>query len=89
MVFCSSTVIDLNQHAETRLLNEETVDEMLAQKEQGLGWFKTGDYWGHDGGDPGCSTEMMFNPKTKIGLIDLRKRRCRIEAGERSSPGQG
>ena len=37
--------------------------------EQGLGWFKTGDYWGHDGGDPGCSTEMMFNPKTKVGFI--------------------
>jgi CubicO group peptidase (beta-lactamase class C family) len=54
---------------ETRLLTEETVNEMLAQKEQGLGWFKTGDYWGHDGGDPGCSTEMMFNPKTKVGFI--------------------
>jgi CubicO group peptidase (beta-lactamase class C family) len=55
--------------AETQLLNEETVDEMLARREQGLGWFKTGDYWGHDGGDPGCSTEMMFNPNNKIGFI--------------------
>ena len=54
---------------ETRLLNEETVNEMFAQDEQGLGWFKTGHYWGHDGGDPGCSTEMMFNPKSKIGFI--------------------
>ena len=55
--------------AETQLLNEETVDEMLAQRDQGLGWFKTGDYWGHDGGDPGCSTEMMFNPNNKVGFI--------------------
>jgi CubicO group peptidase (beta-lactamase class C family) len=55
--------------AETQLLNEETVDEMLAQREQGLGWIKTGDYWGHDGGDPGCSTEMMFNPDNKVGFI--------------------
>ncbi len=55
--------------ADTQLLNEETVDEMLAQREQGLGWFKTGDYWGHDGGDPGCSTEMMFNPNNKVGFI--------------------
>ncbi len=54
---------------EVWLLKEETVNEMLAQTGQGLGWFKTGDYWGHDGGDPGCSTEMMFNPSTKIGLI--------------------
>jgi CubicO group peptidase (beta-lactamase class C family) len=54
---------------EAQLLKEETVNEMLAGKEQGLGWFKTGDYWGHDGGDPGCSTEMMFNPKTKVGFI--------------------
>jgi CubicO group peptidase (beta-lactamase class C family) len=53
----------------TQLLEEESVNEMLADKEQGLGWFKTGDYWGHDGRDPGCSTEMMFNPKTKLGFI--------------------
>ena len=49
--------------------SRETVNEMLNDKEQGLGWFKTGDYWGHDGRDPGCSTEMMFNPKTKVGFI--------------------
>ncbi len=54
---------------ETRWLNEETVNEMLAQSGQGLGWFKTGDYWSQDGGDPGCSAKMMFNPKTKVGFI--------------------
>ena len=54
---------------ETRLLEEETVNEMLSDKGRGLSWFRTGDYWGHDGNDPGCSTEMMFNPKTKVGFI--------------------
>jgi CubicO group peptidase (beta-lactamase class C family) len=54
---------------ETQLLKEATVNEMLTGKVQGLGWFRNGDYWGHDGGDPGCSTEMMFNPRTKVGFI--------------------
>jgi CubicO group peptidase (beta-lactamase class C family) len=54
---------------ETQLLKEETVNEMLSDKGRGLSWFRTGDYWGHDGNDPGCSTEMMFNPKTKVGFI--------------------
>jgi len=51
---------------ETQVLKEPTVNEMLTQK---LGWLKTGDYWGHDGSDPGCSTEVWFSPKTKVGLI--------------------
>jgi len=50
-----------------RLLKEETVNEMLSGK--GLCWLKTGDYWGHDGSDPGCETEVMFNPAAKVGLI--------------------
>ena len=51
---------------ETQVLKEGTVNEMLTQK---LGWFMTGDYWGHDGSDPGCSTEVALNPKTKVGFI--------------------
>ena len=50
-----------------QLLREETVNEMLSGK--GLCWFRNGDYWGHGGGDPGCVTEIMFNPKTKVGFI--------------------
>lgn len=50
----------------TQLLKAETVGEMLAEE---LAWFKTGRYWGHDGGDPGCSTEMMFDPAAKAGFI--------------------
>jgi CubicO group peptidase (beta-lactamase class C family) len=54
---------------ETQLLEEETVKEMLPDKGAGLAWFRSGDYWGHDGSDPGCATEMMFSPRTKVGLI--------------------
>lgn len=50
-----------------QLLGEETVNEMLSGK--GLCWCRTGDYWGHDGSDPGCETEIMLNPETKIGFI--------------------
>ena len=56
-------------NGDTRLLKRETINEMLSGKKQGLGWFRTGDYWGHDGGDPGYSTEMMFDPETKVGFI--------------------
>jgi CubicO group peptidase (beta-lactamase class C family) len=59
-------IMDGGRFEEAQVLKEETVNEMLAQK---LGWFKTGQYWGHDGSDPGCSTEASVNPKTKIGLI--------------------
>jgi CubicO group peptidase (beta-lactamase class C family) len=54
---------------EAQLLKTETVDEMLDGNGRGLAWFKRGDYWGHDGSDPGCSTEMLFNPKSKVGFI--------------------
>lgn len=50
-----------------QLLKEETVKEMLSGK--GLCWFRAGDYWGHDGSDPGCETEIQFNPKTRVGFI--------------------
>jgi CubicO group peptidase (beta-lactamase class C family) len=52
-----------------QLLDAGTVDEMLPQSGQGLGWFKTGDYWGHDGGDPGCATLMLLDLKSKTGLV--------------------
>jgi CubicO group peptidase (beta-lactamase class C family) len=56
-------------NGDTRLLKRETVSEMLHGKEQGLCWCKTDGYWGHDGNDPGCSTEMMFDLETKVGFI--------------------
>ena len=49
------------------LLKEETVNEMLSGK--GLCWFRAGAYWGHDGSDPGCETEMQFNPEARVGFI--------------------
>jgi CubicO group peptidase (beta-lactamase class C family) len=62
-------MVNGGRFGEVQLLKEETVDEMLGGKGQGLGWFKTGDYWRHDGSDPGCSTDMMLNPETKVGFI--------------------
>jgi CubicO group peptidase (beta-lactamase class C family) len=59
-------VMNGGQFEETQVLKEGTVNEMLTQR---LGWFRTGDYRGHDGSDPGCSTEVTLNPKTKVGLI--------------------
>ena len=62
-----------------RVLREQTVAEMLDGNERGLGWLKYGDYWGHDGEDPGCSTEMMFDPKRKVGLIILANANVNLE----------
>jgi CubicO group peptidase (beta-lactamase class C family) len=53
--------------AGAQLLREETVNEMLSGK--GLCWFRAGAYWGHDGSDPGCETEMQFNLDTRVGYI--------------------
>ncbi len=50
-----------------QLLKEETVTEMLSGR--GLCWFRKGTYWGHDGGDPGCETELQFNPEIRVGYI--------------------
>lgn len=54
-----------------RILEPETVATMLPPKERGLGWFRKKDFWGHDGSDPGCASEMWFNRKTNVGFVIL------------------
>lgn len=54
---------------QTQLLREETVREMLTGRKQGLAWSRMDDFWGHDGSDPGCSTQMMFDTEDQIGFI--------------------
>jgi len=54
---------------QTQLLKEQTVREMLSGKKQGLAWSREDDYWGHDGGDPGCSTQLLFDPRERLGFI--------------------
>jgi CubicO group peptidase (beta-lactamase class C family) len=54
---------------QSRLLQADTVKEMLPDRGPGLAWFRSGPYWGHDGGDPGCSTELLFDPRAKVGVI--------------------
>jgi len=59
-----------------RILQKETVRTMLSEKHfgQGLCWFslklRNGDpAWGHGGGDPGISTQMLFRPQDGVGVI--------------------
>ncbi len=55
----------------TQFLKEQTVREMLTGRKQGLGWARTDDFWGHDGGDPGCSTQLLFDTEDQVGYIVL------------------
>ncbi len=59
-----------------RILKEETVQSMLSNEHfgRGLCWYeyklKSGDTaWGHSGGDPGISTQMLFRPQDGVGVI--------------------
>jgi CubicO group peptidase (beta-lactamase class C family) len=59
-----------------RLLKKETIQTMLSNEHLGRGlcWYelklKNGDAaWGHGGGDPGISTQMMFRPGDDVGVI--------------------
>ena len=59
-----------------RILKKETVQMMLSDAHfgRGLCWsalkLKNGDAaWGHGGGDPGISTQMLFRPKDGVGVI--------------------
>lgn len=60
----------------SRILKESTIEKMLTlqlddNNSQGLCWSKSEfeSLWGHSGGDPGVSTNMYFNPDTKVGVI--------------------
>lgn len=64
-----------------RILEPATVQTMLTSQipgikpSQGLIWYKKwiGGYlhWGHNGGDQGVTTEMMYCPDLEIGLVVL------------------
>ena len=69
-------IMNGGEYKGVRILKESTLKMMLktqieAYKSQGLCWenldFKS--LWGHDGGDPGVTTFMFFNPSTKLGVI--------------------
>jgi len=59
-----------------RILQKETIASMLSDKHLGRGlcWYqqkyKGGiSTWGHGGGDPGISTQMLYIPEDDIGVI--------------------
>jgi len=57
-----------------QLLQSTTVDEMLksqtsASSGQGLIWYQNSLGWGHSGSDPGISSEIGFDPDTKVGVL--------------------
>ena len=65
----------------TRLLSEDTVDEMLTLQvpdlddTMGLIWYswELGDdtVWGHNGGDDGVATEILFRKSDGVGVVLL------------------
>lgn len=63
------------QHGEDRILSASAVDELgrvqypSLDDTQGLLWYYDfGDRWiGHDGGDPGTSSMLFFDPATGVG----------------------
>ena len=74
-VFCSDGMSNGHQ-----ILSAETVQEMLQSQipdidpSVGLHFFKPDDkssLWGHDGGESGVSTNVLFDPNTGIGVIIL------------------
>jgi len=59
-----------------RILKKATIQTMLSDEHfgRGLCWsalkLKNGDTaWGHGGGDPGISTQMLFRSKDGVGVI--------------------
>jgi len=56
------------------ILKEQTLNKMLnsqnsSDHNHGFCWYKKGQFWGHNGIDPGVQTEMFFEPETNIGII--------------------
>jgi CubicO group peptidase (beta-lactamase class C family) len=64
-------IMNKGVHKETRILNEETVIDMLTPDyiDSYTKFWGIGDQVGHGGGDPGVSTGMYYLPKEKLGII--------------------
>ena len=64
-------IMNKGVYKETRILNEETVVDMLTPDyiDSYTKFWGIGDQIGHGGGDPGVSTGMYYLPKEKLGII--------------------
>jgi CubicO group peptidase (beta-lactamase class C family) len=70
------TYMNEGRYKDYTILKEVTIRSMLSDNHfgRGLCWYKTkikevGTLWGHDGGDPGISTEMGFRKSDNTGVI--------------------
>ena len=69
-------IINQGKFKDTQILEAATVKKMLTaqvdgESKQGLCWRKKEfeSLWGHGGSDPGITTQMYFNPESKLGVI--------------------
>jgi CubicO group peptidase (beta-lactamase class C family) len=73
------TIMNGGEYQGTRILNQASVDTMLSSQTdvlnqldtQGVFWYWSGAYVGHDGGDPGTNAIMQYNNTTKTGIVVL------------------
>ncbi|MGI9522232.1 MAG: serine hydrolase domain-containing protein [Hyphomicrobiaceae bacterium] len=76
-------MMNYGQFRGNQLLKPQTIAEMIPKSSDGLCWLKIGNYWGHDGRDPGCSTELMFDAGNKIGFIIFANADVGLKKGSR------
>lgn len=76
-----------------RILSQAQADTMLSRQtsaetgafEQGIFWVKNGNFFGHDGSDPGVETLMYYNPVTEVGIVMLANSDSLLRANEDGS----
>jgi CubicO group peptidase (beta-lactamase class C family) len=82
-IFMRAFIMD-GKYNEFQLLQPQTIDTIMHENvsipggKQGLIFYqhKIGQFevWGHDGGDPGVSTEMYFDREKRVGYIMFNNR---------------
>jgi len=81
---------------EVRVLKPQTVEVMKAiqypklDKKQGISWYYTRmggkQMIGHDGGDPGVTTQMLCQPEAGTGIIILMNGEPKKSSFEKNLP---
>ncbi|MDK1287637.1 serine hydrolase [Pseudoalteromonas umbrosa] len=74
-----AAVANQGSYQGTQILNAESVKQLIGAQsdvfnipyQQGVFWYWDGTFFGHNGGDPGTNTLMIYNALTKTGVIML------------------